>query len=128
MLGDLLAQARLITNYEKDATGATTRWPDTTHYKVTVPVGKRWFCYGGIISRSDSDAVAVWHKDASDNVLHEFDSKSAATGPLPWPSGTTYVSSNFPFPMDAGTYIEMIFGGAQGATAYASCIVLEIDI
>lgn len=128
ILAELLTVAKLVTNYEKDATGVTTRWPDTTHYKVTVPSGKRWFFIGGIVNRTVSATVTVWVKDSSNNVLYQIDSKAAATGPLPYPSGTTYMIGNYPFPMDDGTYIEMIFGVAQDANAYASCMVLEVDI
>lgn len=125
---DLLTVARVITNYEKDATGGTTRWPDTTHYKVTVPPGKRWFVWGGVVNRDASQTVAIWVKDSSDNVLFQMAAYSAATGPTPYPIEVYVGKIVLPIPMDAGTYIEMIFGGAQSTAAYASCIVSEIDI
>mgnify|MGYP000316936991 CR=1 FL=1 len=125
---DLLTVAKLVDNYEKDATGATAYWPDTTHYVATVPTGKRWFVFGGIAFRGVNSTVTVAIHNDSDDVVHYIADHGAAAGIASYPESANTGALAFPLVMDAGWYVRMTFGVAQNANSYASCLVLEVDI
>lgn len=126
----LWMKARKINNWEDDATSGTL-WTSTTTFDVVVPTGKRWFVIGGQITRSDSDALTVRAYDTSDEIIFQIASQAAATGVTAWPDalGAVAVATAKPFyVLDEGEYIRIYFAGAQGATAEASCVVLEVDM
>lgn len=123
-----LTRARKLDNYEKDATGATAKWPDTTHFIATVPAGKRWFLFGGNANRAVSSTMNSYVKDPSDNTILTLSYHGASTGSTPFPIATYAGTHIFPWPMDVGDYVELLFGTAQNANSYASVHVLEIDI
>lgn len=125
---DLLVAGKKVNNYEADATGGTL-WVDTTHFKCVVPLGRRWFVLGGIINRSDSGTAITRYYDAADKVLYQADFLNAATGVSAWPNtvASTGVGNVAPwFILDEGEYVETLYGAAQGATAYQSCVVIEV--
>lgn len=125
--GSILANARKINNWEDDATGGTL-WATTTSFKVVCPADKRWILIGGIINRDANAAAYAYIKDSSDNPIIRLSSYTAATGItqlLDYDSVSTPTAA--PFIIDAGEYVEIVFDAAQGAGAYASCVVLEID-
>ena len=117
--------AGIVTNYEIDATGATARWADTTHYTAIVPAGKRWFLWGGYQDGDAAQTVVGTIKDASDNILFAILSEADATVGYGYPD-PALVHVNMPIPMSEGWYLELVYGGAQGAGAYASCVVSEV--
>lgn len=123
---DMESVSRLITNYDIDAT-AGGLWTDTTHFKVTVPTGKRWKVLGGVINRDANQTVVVDVYNSSNDIILRLDSRSAGTGITEFPSQNynSYVATGLY--IDAGMYIQATFGAAQGAAAYASCLVLEFD-
>lgn len=121
--------------YIEDATdnGATNaKWTSTTEQEYTVPAGKRWLVLAGSVTRDANETLAVYFKDASDKLILQLISEGAATGYCGFFSdgANTLMRHKFPFPlvMDAGEYIHIVAGGAQGAGAKASLVVLEIDI
>lgn len=124
---DLLAVAKKLDNYDVNAT-AGGLWTDTTHYRATVPANKRWFLFGGAITRDASQTVNVSIYDSSDNPIIVLAGYSAGTGTHSYPIEGYSGHVIFPFPMDPGDYVEALFGGAQGVTAAATCVVLEVNI
>lgn len=126
-IADLFAIAKKIDNYEKDATGATALWPSTTVYKAEVPANKRWFLIGGAFNRDVSSTASFYLKDSVDQVIGFFNTYSAGTG---WHRFPLYNGVLFPHGCigDAGDYFTIEFGTAQGASAEASCMVLEVSV
>ena len=122
--------AKKVNNYEADATGGTL-WIDTQNFKCVVPTGKRWFVIGGASNRDVNAASSVKFYTASDELLHTVDSQAAGTGITGWPqpvgNAGNYSGGQF-IVLDAGEYINVYFAVAQGASAYASCVVLEVDL
>ena len=114
------------SNYEVDATGTTALWPDTTHYTAIVPAGKIWWFWGGYQDGSVNGTVVGTIKDGSDNILFVILSEADATVAIGYPD-PALVNVNMPIPMLAGWYLELLYQNAQGAAAYASCVVTEVD-
>lgn len=127
---DLLPNARKLDNYEIDATGGTL-WTSTTTFKVSCPVGKRWFFFGGVIKRTVSATVTADLYNVGDDLIRRLCVEAAATGQSSYPNNVaanTAPSFAGYYVMDVGDYILLTFGVAQNSTAYASCQVLEIDM
>ncbi|GAH94804.1 unnamed protein product [marine sediment metagenome] len=120
---DLLTVARKLNNYAEDAT-AGGLWTDTTHYRVTVPTGKRWFLLGGNIDRDVSATIGTWVFDSAGNQIGILLSEAAETTVVAFPETVFEVPK---FVLDAGEYIESFFGAAQSTAAFHSCIVLEVN-
>ena len=114
---------KIKDNYEADATGATAHWPDTTHYKATVPAGKRWIFIEGVV-KPDANATITGHILNDDDEVIAFLCSIGATTAL-----QLYPTSGLKnwIPMKAGDYVQLTFGAAQGANAYASAIIVELD-
>lgn len=132
IFAELLTLARLKDNYELDATGGTALWPADTTYVATVPAGKRWWLFGGGFFMDVSSTSSVRVFNAADEIVLLLHAAGAATGAQAYPA-TTGAAGNMgsgsgPFPMDAGGYVQITFGTAQTTGAYASCLVLEIDV
>ena len=130
IFAELLTVAKLIDNYDIDATGGGL-WASTTTYKATVPVGKRWFFIGGTVNRTVSATLQAQINNAADKLIMYLGYASAATGKTAYPntveSGTSMCPPGF-VPMDVGMYVLVTFGAAQNASAEASCLVLEVDV
>lgn len=126
IVGTLREVGRKINNYDVDATGGGL-WTDTTHYRATVPTGRRWYFLGGTIYRDVNATVVGYVYDSSDNPEIFLVSKGAATGLSGYPDSNA-PSGIYAHPMDPGDYVELTFGGAQDALAYATCTVLEVLI
>lgn len=126
--------ARKVNNYIEDATdnaATNAKFTSTTAQEYTVPAGKRWFVLGGYVKRDASSTLAVVAYDVSDKIIMYFDYQAAATGQTAWPCQDAHdraVNPSYPIILDAGEYVGISFGSAQGAGAEASCIILEIDI
>lgn len=126
---ELLTIARKINNYEIDPVGGVkVLWTSTTEYKAVVPTGKRWFLYGGIFNRSVNSTASVYLYDSSDDILLHLDTFAAGTGLGAYPNVARTANIIFPWVMDAGEYVKISLGTAQDASAYATCMVLEVDI
>lgn len=125
-----LTFAKKVNNYEADATSGTL-WTSTQTFEAVVPGGKRWFVLGGQVTRDVSSTVIITSRDIADKIIHMIYSAGAGTGTNSFPN-TVASASTFPFAeplrLDAGEYILMSFGTAQGATAHASCAVLEVAV
>jgi len=129
MVLDLIG-ARKLDNYAKDAT-AGGLWTSTTTFRVTCPVGKRWFFVGCTSYRDAAATKMARIYDVSDNVLQQVYVDAATTGIACFPStvvGVTVLTPLIPFVLDATDYIELTFGAAQGAGAFASVQVLEVSL
>lgn len=133
LMGDQLHFARKVNNYDIDAT-AGGLWTSTTTYRATVPALKRWFVIGGFVNRSVNGTLVVRSYNAAGAIIAMHDSQAAATGGTAYPStqASTYIqqktANGFMAILDPGEFVELTFGNAQDAAAYASCIVLEVDI
>lgn len=124
-IADQLHYAEKVDNYEVDATSGIL-WVSTTNFRVTCPASKRWFLIGGVIKRTVSATVIGYVRDSSDNILHKLCDEAAATATTNFPD-KDYVTGQG-FVLDAGDDVSLTFGVAQNASAYASCVVLEVDI
>lgn len=104
---------------------------DTSNHHMTVPTNRRWFLFGGAITRDASQACNITINNASDDVLVYLGSLGAATGIVNY-LGTTASNAiaQIPmfFPMKAGWYIDFGFAGAQGAGASISAIIIEVTV
>lgn len=130
LIATLLEKGRLVTN---EFVFATTYSESDKHHKCTVPAGKRWFLIGGHVTRSQSSTLDVTMKASSDENLWYFCDEAAATSFINYPNIATTATflrgtPPFPFVMDAGTYIDFLFGAAQAAGDTISCMVIEVDI
>ena len=122
---DALTLARKIDNYNADATGGGT-WVSTTHYTVVVPAGKRWFFIGGFAKNDVNATMFIAVYDAGDNTLGFLLDEAATTTGKSYPEPDFQIGAQWV--LDAGEYIQLTCGAAQGAGAYCSCVVLEVDV
>ena len=120
-----LAIAKKVNNYAIDATGGGL-FTDTTHYRITCPAGKRWFVLSGSVKADVSATVQVHIFDSSDNIIDRLLYESASTTHFVFPE-SEFFTGNAKI-IDAGEYLEILFGAIQGVGAFASCTILEIDI
>jgi len=132
-LSDVLSHV-LNEQYIVDATdnaATNLKWTSTTAQEYTVPAGKRWFLFGGQITRDVATGTATVevdiYNDADKPVLH-LDTRANGTGTTPYPVSTYTGSTVWPFPMDAGWYVKILIGEAQDAAAAATCCVIEVPI
>lgn len=123
---EILTLGRKINNRLLDS----STWLTTSTHKFVVPTGKRWFVLGGIVNRSDAATLEIKVADTSDLTIDYIDTQAAGTGITAWPNDTVdaKISTSYPKILDAGERISLVFGAAQGATAYISCIVIEVNI
>lgn len=120
-----LARARKVEIYLLDA---TSTWDATTNHKWTVPAGKRWFVIGGNVKRDANETLYVTCHNSSDEQILQLVSEAAATTLKAWPESDYAIWGGTPIVLDAGDYIYFLCGGAQGAAAYISGWVLEVDV
>ena len=130
-MGDARAKGTIhsivpISNYELDATGATALWPADTTYKMEVPANHIYLFWGGYLDGDAAQTIVVTIHDASDNqILGPLLSEANATVGYSYPDPALY-TSQMPIPLQAGWYVLLTFGGAQGALAFASCICTPV--
>jgi len=135
IFAELLTLAKKVNNYIEDATdnaATNAKFTSTTTQEWTVPTGKRWFVLGGNFNWNVSATAIFQAHDSSDKIIGTLMKTTAITGDHPWPSilSSVMVSGDHasPWILDAGEYVKVTAGAAQGATATASCVVLEIDV
>lgn len=116
---------RKLNNYDKDAT-AGGLWTSTTTYVVEVPTGKRWVVLGGVINRDANATAQCFLYDSSDNIIGVLASEGASTGLTTFPTSSYQIGTSWI--LDAGEYVKTTFGAAQGANAYHTFVVLEMDV
>lgn len=129
-IGDLTF-AKKVTNYAVNATVATAWWISTTVYRAIVPAGKRWFVFGGSFNKDVSSTVTVAIYSKTPTLEQQLDVQAAAQYVGTWPStvSTVAIQQRPPFwVLDAGEYVQLTFGTAQGAGAYATCMALEVTV
>lgn len=123
---DLLAAPK-VNNY---ILGATNFSQDTSTHLWTVPAGKRWYLIAGGIKRDAAQTCVVHIEDASAKLYYRLSAVAAGTSWVGFPNDETEGCPKgheaVPIIIDAGEIIRVTFGGAQGAAASISCIVLEV--
>lgn len=132
-LVEVLTKARLVDTYEVYAAAGTTYWVDSTHYRITCPVGKRWFVMWFHHDRDAAETCLTGLYNAADDRLCILESGAAANTAVSWPNLTeqlVYVMAplGFPLILDPGYYIETVYGGAQGVGAIEVFWILEVDL
>ena len=113
----------LVGNYIVDATdnaATNLKWDSTTVQTYTVPSTKRWMLQGGSVFLSDNATCVVTMTDGT-NTIGQLATHAATTGWVEYPE-FTHPHGHL---LDPGWTIVITCGGAQGATAKASCIVYE---
>ena len=126
IFAELLTVAKKVDNYEIYTGAGDTYWVDTTHYRATCPAGKRWVLLGGMFSRDVSGTATTYVYNVGDELIAQLGYEAAATGRAGYPEWAQAKGTMWMF--DAGDYVEIIFGAAQSTAAFASCVVLEIDV
>lgn len=96
---------------------------------LTVPVGKRWFLFGGLASRSQNATVLVDIYNENDKFLLRLLTEAAAADIAIYPEAIAPQAAPqwLGLPMKAGWYVKFSFGAAQDANAFVTAIVLEVD-
>lgn len=123
---DLLQVGKIVDEAQLNA---TTNWDSTTQHKYTVPAGRRAFFICGFVSRSDAATAQMTAVRSDAKVLAHFGSHSSATGGCGFPTNqSNYFNPSYPLILEAGDYIQLTCGAAQGATAYVVIRVIEVDI
>jgi len=119
----------LVTNYIVDATdnaATNAKWTSTTVQTYTVPAGKRWFLWGGQVTRDANETLVVNLTDGT-NIIMNLATAAAGTGQTDLLED---LPGNFVMPliMEPGWTVVITCGGAQGAGAKATCVVSEVVI
>lgn len=128
-MNSIVATLRELADIESDySADATSTWDSTTNKKYTVPAGERWFLYGGTVTRDANQTLIVTVKDASDQTVIQLDSQGAGTGLTAYPNQASTGAIVFPLPMDAGYYVDITCGGAQGAGAIATIYYERVGV
>lgn len=122
----LFETAKRISNYAKDATGGGL-FTDTTHYRVTVPAGKRWFFIMGYHNRDVSSTTVQAIYNSADDMILWLNADSAGTGIARMLNYNQFMMG-LPIVLEAGDYFEITFGTAQGASCEVSYHVLEVSV
>ena len=125
---ELLTVAKKITTFLENA---TTVFDSTTSHKLTCPTDKRWFLLGGMTSRDISSTLDVVIRNTDDEIVSWLEDTAAGTGTTSFPSSvaaTKHMIVTHPPVLDAGEYIEWMFGTAQDTAAIITCHVLEVDV
>jgi len=120
-----LQRVRKLNNFDVDAT-AGGLWDDTTHYIATVPAGKRWILLGGVINRDVSATVKAYARDVSGNIILKMGDEAAGTGYSHYPETAFWIGT--PLVLDSSEDVYLQFNVAQGGSAWATCVVLEVSI
>ena len=126
-----LKEGVILDNFIIDATDAAAtnlKWTSTTVQDWTVPAGRRWAFIGGSVKNSVDATVVAAIYNASDKIVYQLASIAApgAGVRVQYPdSDIGYVHR--PIPMAAGWYVKITMGAGQGATAEATCQVLEMQ-
>lgn len=129
-IADQLHYAKKINTYEVYAASGTDYWVDTTHYKAEVPADKRWVLLYGQVDPDASATVAVHIKNTADKILTLLTNVAAGTAIISVPNtvaSSTTLNSGL-YVLDAGEYIYVTFGAAQGTGADANFSFLEVDV
>jgi hypothetical protein len=119
----------VVDNFIIDATdtgAGNDKWTSTTVQTWTVPANRRWQVLGGTVLNSADATVTVIIQNTTPKTILQLAS-IAAPGVgvrVQWPdSDIGYVHR--PITIPAGWSVKLTMGAAQGATAEASCLVLE---
>lgn len=134
ILADIIMTGRKVNNFITDATDnapTNAKWTSTTEQEYTVPSGKRWYLLGGIVNADVNATCTVRIEDSSNNIIQQLHYESARTGICAYPQQySSGYSQNAPFIMilDAGELVKIVMGAAQGAGAFASCVVIEVTL
>ena len=121
--------ATILENYivdTGDLGAGNDKWTSTTVQSWTVPAGKMWWFYGGSVKNNVDATVTVdIYNDADKIVLGLASIAVPGAGVrVQYPdSDIGYVQR--PVPMEAGWYVKLVMGAAQGAAAEATCLVHE---
>jgi len=122
-------QTAITPNYIVDTTSlgaGNDKWTSTTVQTYTVPAGKVWLLWGGQVTTDAAETLVVTMTDGT-NTLLTLASYGAAAAEQPYPETANMGNYVMPLIMPAGYTVLITCGGAQGATAAATCVVTEID-
>lgn len=129
-IADQLPYAKKIDTYEVYAASGTTYWSSTTTYEATVPAGKRWILLYGMVDPDASATVAVHIKNVADKILSLLTNVTAGTAIISVPNtvaSSTTLDSKLII-LDAGQYVGVTFGAAQGTSADVNFSFLELSV
>ena len=121
-----------LEQYIVDATdtgAGNDKWTSTTVQSYIVPTGFAWWLIGGHVNRDTQTGTAtllVQIFNGANKLVLQLDTQTNATGTTPYPNSTSTGAINFPFFMEAGWYVKVTVGEAQGALATASCYVMQV--
>lgn len=127
MPGSIIALLLTLAKKDNNYVATAAAFSDsTTLHKATVPAGKRWFLIAGYVKRDAAATLIITLRDSAGANIGKILDEAAGTTGVAYPEadfqvGTAYI-------LDEAEWIQFDFGVAQGAGAYLSCMVLEVDI
>lgn len=117
----VLGRGKMLSNYEIDATGATGKWPDTTHYWAIVPAGKVWRVVSAAVYRAVSSTCNWYINDGTnDCIINEVGAGTSVAA--------ADLSKTQNLVLSAGWALRTTLGTGQNASSYGFCVVEEFSI
>lgn len=101
--------------------GGTNFSESTTHHVITVPAGKRWYHQNIVVTRDVSATLDVGVYDSNDVLIYYVAQVAAG-------ADTRNITTSTLRHMQAGDYIDFVFGVAQTAAARITISYLELDV
>ena len=123
----------LVTNYNAAVALANNT---AKTQAVTVPAGKRWFLFGGIMSNADNveRATQIYITDGTNTVMYIRQATAQAAGAIIAYPNTVALATNWqfpvPMPLSAGWTITFYWaagGASAGGNATISAVVSQMD-
>jgi hypothetical protein len=117
----------------EELTGGSNFSESTTEHRITVPTGKRYYVFCGSVDPDNNSTVTIRVKSSGGKTYGLLMSEAATTTLKVWGSTVESVNnsrsvSGIPYPLDAGDYVQVEFGAAQGATSEIVTAWLEVNV
>ena len=116
--------------YTSKVKGGTNFSESNQEHRWTVPANKRWHLLWGAAQPDSSATVNVVARDAANDAISYLANMGATTGFCAFPNATANGTLDYSTMeiFEAGEYIRVAFGAAQGASAYVFLRVIEEDV